>query len=162
VNGDGNAIGGYTTNRFGNSIEWFHWTPGGGVVVLGNTWPILVDNRVFMSIDGSVMAATAGVPGPRAVRWTFPYGLNVVAEDSVLTDMNADGSIIVGTGAGGTPTLWSGTDALSLSSVVATRGIDTQGWELREPNYVAEDGSFVFGHGSCGGVDVTYRLVLSE
>jgi hypothetical protein len=121
---------------------------------------------LFSTADASLLVAAAiplqnATGAPNAMRWNSSGDASTLFAGGV-GDMSADGSLIAGWDSNGAPLLWTASDVKYLGDIAAAQGIDTQGWQLGKPLYVAEDGSFVLGSGVCGATAVTYRLSLHE
>ncbi|HEU4581579.1 MAG TPA: hypothetical protein VFS67_25145 [Polyangiaceae bacterium] len=170
ISADGNTIVGYYMSRIGspasNEILW-RWTAAGGVETLAYAAePDTEIASLFSTADASLVVAVASplqgsTFAPNAMRWSSSGDPSILFAGGA-GDMSADGSLIAGWDANGAPLLWTASDVKYFADIAAAQGIDTQGWQLGKPIYVAEDGSFVLGRGVCGETTVTYRLSLHE
>ncbi|MFO1186415.1 MAG: autotransporter domain-containing protein [Alphaproteobacteria bacterium] len=112
ISSDGMVVIGTSTKTAGAN-EAFRWTQKGGMVALGRLPGRAYSIANAVSADGSVVVGSSSGPGQKAFRWTQSQGMVDVADLLIAsgvqvgswnlqsaTAVSADGSVIVGYGAG--------------------------------------------------------------
>lgn len=169
ISADGSTIAGVTTAG-PNVAEIFRWRAADGMVSMGPAVPpsyIPDAGKVFLTADGTRLAAAMLLGGASNV---VVNALVANAELAFLTDMTADGSVLVGSTAG-TGFLWrppypveggvasSGYDVTPVGALVGPT-TDVSGWHLETISSISDDGRVIYGGATCGGVPTYYRLQL--
>lgn len=163
VSRDGTAVFGSVHGY--DSHEWFHWTPVGGFRnVMRIESGSYLSGGIALSDDGGVFSSTAlSSNRSRAFRWS-PSGISWLGPDdapSSNADMTADGRVVLGTlvdsddGFIATPE-----ETRSFTALVASAALELEGWQLRAPVRISDDGGVVFGFAGCGAQKAPYRWVL--
>jgi probable HAF family extracellular repeat protein len=143
VSNDGAVVVG--SARSASGYEAFRWTSAGGMVGLGDLpGGVFESEALGVSSDGAVVVGYGAVSGggQQAFRWTSRGGM-VSLGGNVATDVNGDGSVVVG---------WAGYDAFRWTSAGGMVSLGPSGC-CGYPNIafgVSVDGSLVVGLHSFG------------
>jgi len=137
VSADGSVVVGYLLDSDLNKYA-FRWTQDDGLVIIGpaNT------EATAVSADGSVVVGSAGASG--AFLWTQGSGIEYIPNGGMPYGISADGSVVVGRGAGAY--LWTrGFGVLLLETVfgnlLGDGSIDT-------PSAISANGRYIVGWGA--------------
>jgi uncharacterized membrane protein len=162
----GAFITGFASTASGPML--FRWTASGF-----ETLTPLVGNAVSaagISDDGQTIA---GRSGSGLYRWTQAGGLQNLGvlpgySTMTVTDMSADGSVIVGYAATGFPSfsndsfIWTqATGLVTLSSYLTAQGVNLSGWSLQFAFGVSADGQTFVGLGTNAGPERGWIVHLS-
>jgi uncharacterized membrane protein len=158
VSSDGQVVTG--THRAAGDRA-FRWSPAGGLEILPFPAGVAIMNGGVISNDGSVImgrATLTGTANDHYFRWTAATGsvliMDLPGRARSLTnmfDMNADGSVAVGTSLafGTVPTtavIWDAQHGVrDLNTVAAQLGIGLQGYHLETATGISDDGMVIAG-----------------
>ncbi len=180
VSRDGSVVAGYTyekPNGFDRQLELFHWTSREGLRVVAPALASTFGFDLWLNDAGTVLVGTLGAApaatSARAFRWSAKTGavvLDTASGQTVSRGTSADGRVVVGYSIGGEAFdiekaypafVWTAARGLrSLKAVLATAGVDLDGWEFHQPMALSKNGKVVVGQGMCGGVPAVYRVIL--
>jgi probable HAF family extracellular repeat protein len=170
VSEDGATVVGYGTSAAGE--EAFRWTERTGMASLGDLPG--GDNRsevggdvgsraLGVSADGKfIVGWGTSVNGQEAFRWTARGGMIPLGDlpggafESIAKGVSGNGKTVVGcgtSGAGNEAFIWTeGTGRMvTLSSVLAAKGVSLTGWKLISADSISVDGRTIVGWGERGG-----------
>ncbi|MEZ4281933.1 MAG: PEP-CTERM sorting domain-containing protein [Myxococcota bacterium] len=177
------TYGGATdTNRDGSVIvggaegQAFVWTEDDGMILLGDLLtPPRRPNSVALAVsqDGSVVVGPASGPSPFI--WDADQGLRALYSSALPPEIfsfrpsgaSGDASVVVGgsfTPTGNEATIWTQAGGLQfLRVVLATMGVDLDGWSLLSATDVSADGRTIVGFASKQGfASRGYIVVIPE
>jgi probable HAF family extracellular repeat protein len=161
VSGDGEVVVGQSLSSDGPQGEAFRWDAVNGMTGLNNGLERYSAAHAS-NADGSVIVGLAdfvvGWPNPslqtHAMRWTEADGMHSLGvllfeTGSTATDVNDDGTVIVGQ-SGSKAFIWrEGTGIQRLSTVLTSEyGLDLTGWNLTSAVGVSADGLVIVGNGT--------------
>jgi uncharacterized membrane protein len=151
VSADGSRIVG--TFRRGQDIGAALWVNGAVTEIPLQADNLLSNLQTQISLDGGAVVGTIIERGgiPRGFTWTESAGfMNIPNAQSALA-VSADGSVIGGKAVVGQFTqaaLWIDGEMVIVRDLLASRGIDLNGWSLGEVTAISADGLTIAGTGS--------------
>jgi uncharacterized membrane protein len=173
ISADGSTVAGFT-GRNPNTSDIFRWTATDQLQIMGAAVPLASfanAGTLLLSTDGGILAGAALVNGAiSVVRWGTG-GTAVPSSGLFVTDMTADGSVLVGIETAAVGFLWrppvvelttpaSAYEVTHLDALLQQSGADGAGWALESVTNISDDGHIIYGTGTCGGVPTYYRMQL--